>query len=82
MSCVSLANDSIFIFLLGMMSAAAALGLVLLWDLDGGLTQIDKYLYSPEDQIKVKIDYGYSERGSHNLCLLITVVLKAWHHNR
>ena len=36
-----------------MMSAAASLGLVLLWDVDGGLTQIDKYLYSPEDQIKV-----------------------------
>ena len=36
----------------GMMSATASIGLVLLWDVDGGLTQIDKYLYSPEDYIK------------------------------
>ena len=35
-----------------MMSAAASIGLILLWDVDGGLTQIDKYLYSPEDHIK------------------------------
>ncbi len=35
------------------MSAAATLGLVLLWDVDGGLTEIDKYLYSSEDYIKV-----------------------------
>ena len=38
----------------GMMSTAASLGLVLLWDVDGGLTQIDKYLYSSEDYIKVR----------------------------
>jgi len=37
----------------GMMSAAASLGLVLLWDIDAGLTQLDKYLYSKEDYIKV-----------------------------
>ena len=36
-----------------MMSTAASLGMVLLWDVDGGLTQIDKYLYSGEDYIKV-----------------------------
>ena len=36
-----------------MMSATATLGLVLLWDVDSGLTQIDKYLYSNEDYIKV-----------------------------
>eukprot|EP00124_Ichthyophonus_hoferi_P001063 Ihof_evm3s49 gene=Ihof_evmTU3s49 len=36
----------------GMMSAAASLGLILLWDVDGGLTQIDKFLYSNEDYIK------------------------------
>jgi 26S proteasome regulatory subunit N1 len=29
----------------GMMSATASLGLMLLWDVDSGLTQIDKYLY-------------------------------------
>merc|ERR1719391_92995 len=36
----------------GMLSATASIGLVLLWDVDGGLTQIDKYFYSPEDPIK------------------------------
>ena len=35
-----------------MMSAAASLGLLLLWDVDGGLTQIDKFLYSTDDNIK------------------------------
>lgn len=38
---------------IGMLSAAASLGMILLWDVDGGLTQIDKYLYSSEDYIKV-----------------------------
>ena len=37
-----------------MMSTTASLGLILLWDVDAGLTQIDKYLYSTEDYIKVK----------------------------
>jgi len=36
----------------GMMSATASLGLMLLWDVDSGLTQIDKYLYSADDNIK------------------------------
>lgn len=36
----------------GMFSAMASLGLILLWDVDGGLTPIDKYLYSSEDYIK------------------------------
>lgn len=36
----------------GMMSAAASLGMVMLWDVEGGLTQIDKYLYSKDDHIK------------------------------
>ena len=36
----------------GMLAATASLGLVLLWDVDGGLTQIDKYLYSSDDYIK------------------------------
>lgn len=36
----------------GMMSATASLGLMLLWDVDSGLTQIDKYLYSSDDNIK------------------------------
>jgi len=36
----------------GMMSAAASLGILLLWDVEIGLTQIDKYLYSNDDYIK------------------------------
>jgi 26S proteasome regulatory subunit N1 len=36
----------------GMMSATASLGLILLWDVDAGLSQIDKYLYATEDFIK------------------------------
>ncbi|KAF5293696.1 hypothetical protein FQA39_LY03181 [Lamprigera yunnana] len=36
----------------GMMSATATLGLLYLWDVDGGLTPIDKYLYTTEEHIK------------------------------
>jgi hypothetical protein len=43
-----------------MLSAAASLGMILLWDVDGGLTQIDKYLYSSEDYIKVSLGKAYS----------------------
>jgi 26S proteasome regulatory subunit N1 len=36
----------------GMMSAAASLGTLLLWNVEEGLTQIDKFLYSSEDYVK------------------------------
>merc|ERR1711865_436235 len=36
----------------GMMSAAASLGSILLWNVEEGLTQIDKFLYSNEDYVK------------------------------
>ncbi|KAJ3151446.1 proteasome regulatory particle base subunit, partial [Irineochytrium annulatum] len=36
----------------GMLSAAASLGVILLWDVEVGLTQIDKFLYSTDDNIK------------------------------
>ncbi|KAI0088858.1 armadillo-type protein [Irpex rosettiformis] len=36
----------------GMMSAAASLGLSLLWDTDIGLSHVDKYTYSAEEHIK------------------------------
>lgn len=36
----------------GMLSATASLGLIYLWDVDGGLTPIDKYLYTNDDYIK------------------------------
>lgn len=53
-----------------MLSAAASLGMILLWDVDGGLTQIDKYLYSSEDYIKV---HTYSITHTHivsGVCVL------------
>lgn len=34
--------------------------MILLWDVDGGLTQIDKYLYSSEDYIKVGLGIACS----------------------
>ncbi len=53
-----------------MMSATASIGLVLLWDVDGGLTQIDKYLYSPEDPIKsgALLATGIVNSGVRNEC--------------
>lgn len=35
-----------------MLSATASLGLLMLWDVDGGLAAIDKYLYATEENIK------------------------------
>lgn len=37
----------------GMASTAASLGAIMLWDVEMGLTQIDKYLYSTDSNIKV-----------------------------
>lgn len=36
----------------GMISAAASLGSIMLWDVEGGLAVIDKYLYSQEDNVQ------------------------------
>lgn len=36
----------------GMMSATASLGMILLWNVEEGLTQIDKFLYSDEEYVK------------------------------
>jgi len=54
----------------GMMSATASLGLILLWDVDGGLTQIDKYLYASEDFIKAGalLACGIVNSGVRNEC--------------
>jgi hypothetical protein len=58
----------------GMLSATASLGLVLLWDVDGGLTPIDKYLYSAEDYIKVsfcfflQLTFNILEKMYSELC--------------
>lgn len=54
----------------GMLSATASLGLILLWDVDGGLTPIDKYLYSAEDYIKsgALLACGIVNCGVRNEC--------------
>jgi 26S proteasome regulatory subunit N1 len=36
----------------GMLSAAASLGLIYLWNADEGLNQVDKYLYSSDENVK------------------------------
>jgi len=36
----------------GMLSAAASMGMILLWNVEEGLTQIDKFVYSTEDFVK------------------------------
>jgi len=36
----------------GMMSAAASLGSIMLWNVEEGLTQVDKFLYSDDDYVK------------------------------
>merc|ERR1719191_1716510 len=36
----------------GMMSAAASLGLLLMWDVEGNLSEIDKYQWSKEEYVK------------------------------
>jgi 26S proteasome regulatory subunit N1 len=43
----------------GMMSATASLGMVLLWDIDEGLAQLDKYLYTKEDYITAGAVLGF-----------------------
>lgn len=54
----------------GMLSAAASLGLIHLWDVDGGLTPIDKYLYTTEDYIKAGalLALGIVNVGVRNDC--------------
>ncbi|XP_065191107.1 26S proteasome non-ATPase regulatory subunit 2-like [Sycon ciliatum] len=54
----------------GMLSATASLGLILLWDVDGGLSSIDKYLYSNNDHIKAGalLACGIVNNGVRNDC--------------
>ena len=37
----------------GMTSATASIGAIMLWDVEMGLSQLDKFLYSDQDWIKV-----------------------------
>jgi len=54
----------------GMMSAAASLGMLLLWDVDDGLTQIDKFQWSAEEHIKAGalMAFGMVTSGINNEC--------------
>ncbi|XP_076221243.1 26S proteasome non-ATPase regulatory subunit 2 [Nomia melanderi] len=54
----------------GMLSATAALGLIHMWDVDGGLVPIDKYLYTNEDYIKsgALLAIGLVNCGVRNEC--------------
>ena len=54
----------------GIMSTTATLGLVSLWDVEVGLTQIDKYLYSDEDYVKAGalLACGIVNAGVQNEC--------------
>ncbi|XP_051157814.1 26S proteasome non-ATPase regulatory subunit 2-like [Leptopilina boulardi] len=54
----------------GMLSATASLGLIHMWDVDGGLVPIDKYLYSNEDFIKsgALLAIGIVNCGVRNEC--------------
>ncbi|XP_069695759.1 26S proteasome non-ATPase regulatory subunit 2-like isoform X1 [Periplaneta americana] len=54
----------------GMLSATAALGLIHLWDVDGGLSPIDRYLYSSDDYIKsgALLALGLVNCGVKNEC--------------
>lgn len=36
----------------GMMSAAASLGMIMLWEVDGGLADIDKYMYAEQEFVR------------------------------
>jgi 26S proteasome regulatory subunit N1 len=54
----------------GIMSTTATLGLISLWDVEVGLTHIDKYLYSDEDYVKAGalLACGIVNAGVQNEC--------------
>ena len=54
----------------GKISAVAALGLVMLWDIDGGLPQVDRYLYSSDPQVLAGalLAVGVLSSGVRNEC--------------
>ncbi|DAZ95507.1 TPA: hypothetical protein N0F65_001846 [Lagenidium giganteum] len=54
----------------GMMSAAASLGMIMLWNVEEGITQIDKYLYSGDEYVKAGaiLGVGIVSAGIRNEC--------------
>lgn len=53
----------------GMLSASASLGMILLWDVDMGLNQIDRYIYSNDENIRAGalLAVGIVNSGVRNL---------------
>ncbi|KAJ8679734.1 hypothetical protein QAD02_015521 [Eretmocerus hayati] len=62
----------------GMPSVTASLGLILLWDVDGGDTPIERYLYSGEDRIKTgaHLVCHISNCGIRNQCEPVSALLE------
>jgi 26S proteasome regulatory subunit N1 len=60
-----------------MMATAASLGMILLWDIDEGLTQIDKYMESKDDYIVAGsyIAMGIVNCGIKNECDPVQAIL-------
>lgn len=54
----------------GMMSATASIGMLLLWEVEEGLAQIDKFLYSKDDNIRAGalLAIGLINAGVKNEC--------------
>ncbi|EQC40714.1 26S proteasome regulatory subunit N1 [Saprolegnia diclina VS20] len=54
----------------GMTSAAASLGMIMLWNVEEGITQIDKFLYSGDHHIKAGaiLGVGIVSAGIRNEC--------------
>jgi 26S proteasome regulatory subunit N1 len=57
----------------GMLSIIASLGLNFLWDVNGGLTTIDEYLYLAEDYIRsgALLAFGIMNCGMRDDCDLL-----------
>jgi len=54
----------------GMLAATASIGAIHLWDVDSGLTAVDKYLYATQENIKAGalLGCGIGSIGIHNEC--------------
>lgn len=61
----------------GMQAAAASLGMLLLWDIDEGLTQIDKYMEASDDNIVAGsyMAIGIVNSGIRNECDPVVAIL-------
>ena len=71
----------------GKTAAAASLGLIMLWDVESGLPQVDKFLYSKDPHVvagmalTAKVLTGWHQKGGTlwqlwtRICLLVCWVL-------